>query len=105
MIIICAVCTLAHMQKHTQHIRTHLSIYTHFYAHTQARQLLQDYNEAIEDFKEVLKIEPTNKAAQKEIIQTRNKLKAYHDKEKKKYAKMFEMLADHTQQEPESSER
>ena len=60
-----------------------------YFRRGQARQLLQDYEEAIGDFQEVLKLEPQNKAAQKQLAMSRKKLKEEREKEKKRYANMF----------------
>ncbi len=59
----------------------------------QAYQILQDFDEAATAFQKVLSIEPTNKAAQTQLVQTRKKLKTLKEKEKKRYANMFEKLA------------
>ena len=55
----------------------------------QARQLLQDYEEAIGDFQGVLKLEPLNKAAQKQLALSKKRLKDEREKERKRYANMF----------------
>ena len=55
--------------------------------------MLQDYDEAIADFQQVLKLEPNNKAAQRELAQTRNKKKAFTEREKRRFAKMFAALS------------
>ena len=55
---------------------------------------LQDYNEAITDFQEVLKLEPHNKAAQRELAQTKNKKKAFNEREKRRFAKMFAAMSE-----------
>lgn len=60
---------------------------------TQARQLLQDYQEAIADFQEVQKIEPNNKAAKTQIVMSRNQLKRRRDQEKRRFANMFDKFA------------
>ena len=39
------------------------------------------------------KIEPTNKAAKAQIIASRNKLKSRRDREKKRFANMFDKFA------------
>lgn len=39
------------------------------------------------------KIEPTNKAAKAQIIASRNKLKSQRDREKKRFANMFDKFA------------
>lgn len=59
----------------------------------QAHVALQDYDEAITDFQEVLKIEPQNKAAQRELAQTKNKKKAFTEREKRRFAKMFAAMS------------
>ena len=60
-----------------------------YFRRGQARQLLQDYEEAIGDFQEVLKLEPQNKAAQKQLATSKKRLKEEREKEKKRYANMF----------------
>ena len=60
----------------------------------QAHQLLQDHEDAIADFQEVLKVEPGNKAAATQIAQSKHKLKVIKDREKKRYANMFSKFAD-----------
>ena len=55
--------------------------------------MLQDFDEAVKAFQEVIGLEPTNKAAQTQLVQTRNKLKALKEREKKRYANMFDKLA------------
>lgn len=60
-----------------------------YFRRGQARQLLQDYEEAIGDFQGVLKLEPQNKAAQKQLALSKKKLKEEREKEKKRYANMF----------------
>ena len=63
-----------------------------YFRRGQARQILQDYEEAIVDFQEVLKLEPANKAAQKQLAMSRRRLKEEREKEKKRYANMFSRL-------------
>eukprot|EP00731_Ephydatia_muelleri_P031993 Em0023g500a len=58
----------------------------------QACQQLQEYEEAIEAFNEVLRLEPDNREAQAQLKQSRNMRKALVDKEKKMYASMFKKL-------------
>ena len=41
----------------------------------------------------MLKFEPHNKAAHRELAQTKNKKKAFNEKEKRRFAKMFEGLS------------
>ncbi len=54
---------------------------------------LQNLEEAVESFQKVTTIEPTNKAAKNQLILTRNKIKNIREREKKRYANMFEKLA------------
>ena len=54
---------------------------------------MQDFDEAMEAFKKAIALEPGNKAAQKALAQARQKVKALRDKEKQRYANMFDKLA------------
>ena len=60
----------------------------------QARFGLQDYEDALSDFKTVLEIEPSNKAAKNQFLLCQQKIKQMKDAEKKKYAGMFQKFAD-----------
>ena len=60
----------------------------------QANFGLHDYEEAVADFKAVLEIEPSNKAAKNQLILCQQKLKQIKESEKKKYAGMFQKFAD-----------
>lgn len=51
------------------------------------------YEEAMGDFLKVLKLEPSNKAAQNQIQICKQKIKESKDKEKKIYANMFNKMA------------
>jgi len=64
------------------------------YRRGMARIGLQDYQEAISDFKEVLQIKPTNKAAKIQLAECQEKIKQHKLKEKKTYAGMFEKFAE-----------
>lgn len=59
----------------------------------QAHLILQNYEDAVEAFQKVLSIEPSNRAAQKQVVQTRNKIKLSREREKQRYANMFDKLA------------
>ena len=49
----------------------------------------------------MLKIEPQNKAAQRELAQTKNKKKAFNEREKRRFAKMFAAMSeDNEEQRP-----
>lgn len=54
---------------------------------------LQNFKEAIGAFENVLRLEPGNKAAQRELRVTRNLVKTLKEQEKKRYANMFEKIA------------
>ena len=64
-----------------------------WYIMLQAHLILQNYDDAIEAFQKVLSVEPGNKAAQNQVVQTRNKIKLSREKEKQRYANMFDKLA------------
>lgn len=59
----------------------------------QAHLILQNFEDAIEAFQKVLSIEPSNKAAQNQVVLTRNKIKLSREKEKQRYANMFDKMA------------
>ena len=63
-----------------------------YFRRGQARQLLQDYEEAIGDFQGVLRLEPLNKAAQKQLAVSKKRLKEEREKERKRCANMFSRL-------------
>ena len=54
---------------------------------------LQEYTEAIGDFKEVQRLEPGNKAAQAQIERCKKQIKTQENKEKKMYAGMLGSLS------------
>ena len=57
---------------------------------------LQNFEEAINAFEKVLCLEPGNKAAQRELRDTRNLMKTLREREKKRYANMFDRIASKT---------
>ncbi|ESO02599.1 hypothetical protein HELRODRAFT_185002 [Helobdella robusta] len=59
-----------------------------------AQHNLQNFQEAIQDFKLVLEVDPENKAAKNQITLISQKLKAIYEKEKKTYAGMFAKFAE-----------
>ncbi len=67
--------------------------------------MLQDYEEALEAFQKVVVLEPSNKAAQRQLIQTRNMIRQLKEKEKKRYANMFDKLAANSEKEQEEAEK
>lgn len=56
--------------------------------------MLQDFNESIHDFQEVLRLEPSNKAAQNQLALSKAKMAAVRNREKKRYANMFYRMAE-----------
>lgn len=69
----------------------------------QAHQVLQNFEEAIEAFQKALAVEPSNKAAKNQLIQTRKMVKDLKEREKRRYANMFEKLAAHSEKEQEQA--
>ena len=66
--------------------------------------MLQNFDEALEAFQKVLTFEPTNKAAQNQLIVTRNKIKTLREAEKKRYRNMFDKLAAESKDEEPPTE-
>jgi tetratricopeptide (TPR) repeat protein len=54
---------------------------------------LQNFDEALHDFKAVLEVDPENKAAKNQIVITNHKIKQIRDREKQTYAGMFQKFA------------
>jgi len=54
---------------------------------------LQNFDEALQDFKAVLDIDPQNKAAKNQIVLTNRKVKQIHEQEKQRYGGMFQKFA------------
>ena len=50
---------------------------------------MQEYDDAVVFFSKVKQLEPENKAAQKELKNARDKIKALKERQKKLYASMF----------------
>lgn len=55
---------------------------------------LQNFDEAMRDFKAVLDIDPDNKAAKNQLAITTHKIKQIHNREKQTYAGMFQKFAE-----------
>jgi len=60
----------------------------------QANLNLQNFEEALRDFKAVLEVDPENKAAKNQIVITNHKIKQIRDREKQTYAGMFQKFAE-----------
>lgn len=54
---------------------------------------MQEFDLAEKDFNELIRLEPTNKAAQARLAECTNKVKALKEKEKRMYRTMFEKYA------------
>jgi len=61
---------------------------------SQANLNLQNFDEAMRDFKAVLDIDPDNKAAKNQLVITNHKVKQIRDREKQMYAGMFQKFAE-----------
>jgi FK506-binding protein 4/5 len=59
----------------------------------QSHMSMSGYDEAIKDFQQVLKLNPSNSAANQHIQTCREHLKAYEKQEKQLYAKIFAKMA------------
>lgn len=55
---------------------------------------LQNFDEAVQDFKAVLDVDPENKAAKNQLAITIHKIKQIHNREKQTYAGMFQKFAE-----------
>jgi tetratricopeptide (TPR) repeat protein len=54
---------------------------------------MSNYDDAIKDFQEVLKLNPLNSAAKQSIQTCREQIKVYQQKEKQLYANIFAKMA------------
>jgi FK506-binding protein 4/5 len=59
----------------------------------QCQLAMSNFDEAMKDFQEVLKLHPSNSAAKQSIQKCREGMKAYQEKEKKLYANIFAKMA------------
>lgn len=64
-----------------------------YYRRGQANFSLGETDKALDDFEKCREIEPDNKAALNQITLCKQKLKLYHDEEKKRYKNMFAKFA------------
>ena len=55
---------------------------------------MQNFDEAVRDFKAVLDVDPENKAAKNQLAITAHKIKQIHNREKQTYAGMFQKFAE-----------
>jgi FK506-binding protein 4/5 len=59
----------------------------------QSQLAVSNHDEAIRGFQEVLKLNPSNTAAEQSIQTCRKQIKAYQQKEKQLYANIFDKMA------------
>jgi FK506-binding protein 4/5 len=59
----------------------------------QCQLAMSNFDEAIKDFQDVLKLNPSNSAAKQSIQTCREQMKAYQQKEKELYANIFAKMA------------
>ncbi|XP_068147492.1 FK506-binding protein 59 [Drosophila tropicalis] len=65
------------------------------YRRGQCNLIINELDEALDDFQKVIELEPGNKAAANHVLICKQKIKENKDKEKKLYANMFTKLAAH----------
>lgn len=65
---------------------------------------MQDFDLAEKDFQELVRLEPTNKAAQARLAECNSKVKALKEKEKRMYRTMFEKYAAEEEKDKKISE-
>lgn len=58
----------------------------------QCQMSMAGYDEAIQDFQQVLKLNPNNSAAKQSIRTCREHLKTYEEKEKELYSQIFKKM-------------
>ncbi|XP_010787245.1 peptidyl-prolyl cis-trans isomerase FKBP5 [Notothenia coriiceps] len=64
------------------------------YRRGEARLLRNEFSLAMEDFKHVLQVNPSNRAAHAQISICQSKIKEHHEQDKKTYANMFQKFAE-----------
>uniref|UniRef100_A0A7N6FCY4 peptidylprolyl isomerase n=1 Tax=Anabas testudineus TaxID=64144 RepID=A0A7N6FCY4_ANATE len=64
------------------------------YRRGEARLLRNEFSLAMEDFQQVLQVNPSNRAARAQISNCQNKIKEHHEQDKKTYANMFQKFAE-----------
>ncbi|KAI1897148.1 hypothetical protein AGOR_G00080210 [Albula goreensis] len=65
------------------------------YRRGEARLLRNDFSLAIEDFRHVLQVNPSNRAARTQISLCQRKIREHHEQDKRTYANMFQKFAEH----------
>ncbi|XP_029286972.1 peptidyl-prolyl cis-trans isomerase FKBP5 isoform X2 [Cottoperca gobio] len=64
------------------------------YRRGEARLLRNEFTMAMEDFQQVLQVNPSNRAAHAQISICQSKMKAHYEQDKKIYANMFQKFAE-----------
>ncbi|XP_068568252.1 peptidyl-prolyl cis-trans isomerase FKBP5 [Cebidichthys violaceus] len=64
------------------------------YRRGEARLLRNEFSMAMEDFQQVLRVNPSNRAAHAQIAICQSKIKEHHEQDKKTYANMFQKFAE-----------
>ncbi|KAK9528932.1 hypothetical protein VZT92_013060 [Zoarces viviparus] len=64
------------------------------YRRGEARLLRNEFSVAMEDFQQVLRVNPSNRAAHAQISICQSKIKEHHEQDKKTYANMFQKFAE-----------
>lgn len=64
------------------------------YRRGEARLLRNEFTLALEDFQQVLQVNPSNRAAHAQISICQRKIKEHHEQDKKIYANMFQKFAE-----------
>ncbi|XP_017334935.1 peptidyl-prolyl cis-trans isomerase FKBP5 isoform X3 [Ictalurus punctatus] len=65
------------------------------YRRGEARLLRNEFSLALVDFRQVLQVNPTNRAARCQIAVCQRKIREHHERDKKIYANMFQRFAEH----------
>lgn len=65
------------------------------YRRGEARLLRNEFSLALVDFRQVLLVNPSNRAARCQIVVCQRKIREHHERDKKIYANMFQRFAEH----------
>ncbi|XP_076870564.1 peptidyl-prolyl cis-trans isomerase FKBP5 isoform X2 [Brachyhypopomus gauderio] len=65
------------------------------YRRGEARLLQNEFSLALMDFRQVLRVNPSNRAARCRITVCQRKMREHHERDKKIYANMFQRFAEH----------
>ncbi|XP_036389599.1 peptidyl-prolyl cis-trans isomerase FKBP5 [Megalops cyprinoides] len=65
------------------------------YRRGEARLLRNEFSLAMDDFRHVLQVNPSNRAARSQISVCQRKIREHHERDKKIYANMFQKFAEH----------